>query len=122
MAANDGVALVAGAVAWGAAVPIVKAAGPVVARGSTAAKCGMLVVCLGIAAATTPLLSKALGWQTRAERVRGVALALGAAQTIDGLVHFFKPGFYSADSAVAVGAAGSIFAGAGLLGIFSAYA
>ena len=50
-----------------------------------------------------------------------IALALGAAQTIDGLVHMFMPDFYSADRETSVGCAANIFYGAGLLGIFSAY-
>lgn len=82
----------------------------------------MIAFGVGLAAVTTPVLGYLLGWRTREERVRGIAIALGTAQTIDGLVHFFYPTLYAADPRVGIGAAGNIFLGAGLLGIFSAYA
>jgi len=62
-----------------------------------------------------------LGWKTQPERVRGIALALGTAQVLDGLVHFFKPNFYSSDHEESLASAGNIFFGAGMLGILSAY-
>ena len=108
-----------GVLAWAAAVPVVFLAGPVVAKGGTGTKLGMLGVGLGIAVATTPLLSYLLGWNSRSDRVRGIALALGTAQVIDGLIFFFRPDFYSPDKGVALAAAGNIFFGAGALGILS---
>lgn len=122
MQPGDGRALVAGAAAWAAAAPLVRAVGPVVARGSPAAKAGVLALAAGISVLTTPLLARLLGWRTPPERVRGVALALGVAQCIDGLVHFYWPRFYSADAAAALGSSGAVFAAAGVLGICSAYA
>jgi hypothetical protein len=62
-----------------------------------------------------------MGWKTPHERARGVALAIGAAQVTDGLMHLFTPDFYSADRNVGLACAGNIFYGAGLLGIFQAY-
>ena len=56
-----------------------------------------------------------------AERVRGIALALGAAQAIDGLVLVFVPRFYGADADASLGACSSIFLTAGLTGLASAY-
>ena len=44
MQPGDGRALVAGAAAWAAAVPLVRAVGPVVARGSPVAKAGVLAL------------------------------------------------------------------------------
>lgn len=114
-------ALVAGAVAWLLVIPAVKLAGSVVAEGGVGTKLGMVAVGAGISVTTTPILSRLLGWTTRADRVRGIALALGAAQTIDGLVHFFAPDFYASDPRVGLASAGNIFLGAGLLGIFSVY-
>jgi hypothetical protein len=122
MQSGDARALIAGAAGWAAAAPLVRAVGPVVADGSPAAKAVVLALAAGISALTTPLLARLLGWRSAHERVRGIALALGAAQCIDGLVHFYWPGFYSANPRVALGASGSVFAAAGLLGIFSAYA
>jgi len=113
-----------GAIAWSLAVPAVKFAGDAVAKekgsGNTA-KIGAVVFGACLAASTTPLLSYIMGWKTPHSRVRGIALALGAAQTIDGLVHLFMPDFYSTDRNTSVACAGNIFYGAGLLGIFSAY-
>ena len=122
MESRDVKLLVVGAAAWAAAVPLVKFAGPIVANGGPAAKIGMVAFGVGLAACTTPLLSYVLGWRSREERTRGIAIALGTAQTIDGVVHFCWPSFYSTDPRVGLGAAGNIFLGAGLLGIFSAYA
>jgi hypothetical protein len=120
LTARDSVSLAAGAAAWAAAVPLVRAVGPVVANGGARTRGGVLLLALAIGAGTTPLLARLLGWKSSAERVRGVALALGAAQTLDGVVHLFAPTFYSAKHSEALGAAGSIFSAAGLLGIFSA--
>ncbi|CAB9516179.1 expressed unknown protein [Seminavis robusta] len=113
--------MAAGATAWAMAIPAVKIAGNGVATGSDTNKGLALLVGIGIAYATTPLLSLVLGWKTASEKVRGVALALGTAQTIDGLVHLFYPSFYHENPTVGLGCAGNIFYGAGLLGIFSAY-
>lgn len=117
----DAVNIAAGAAAWGAAVPLVRAVGPIVASGSRGAKLGAYLLAVGISAATTPLLARLLGWRNPQERVRGIALALGTAQTIDALVHFFVPAFYSTNPATALGCSGAVFAAAGSLGIFSAY-
>jgi ethanolamine transporter EutH len=121
--------IAAGALGWTIAIPAVQIAGQGVAvtalessDNKMGAKVIAVVVGVGIAAATTKLLSTVMGWTTQYERVRGVALALGTAQTIDGLVHIFYPTFYSKDPAVSVGCAGNIFLGAGLLGLFSGYA
>ncbi len=104
------------------AIPVVKLVGPLTAGNSPIQnKVGALILGAGIAAVTTPILSSILGWKTRLERVRGIALALGAAQTLDGLVHLFHPTFYSANAAEGLSCAGNIFLGAGLLGIMSAY-
>ena len=114
-------ALAAGAGAWAVAVPLVRAVGPIIARGSPAAKGGVVLMCVAIAAATTPLLARILGWRTPHERVRGVALGLGMAQLLDGAVHTLRPTLYSEDARAALGGAGAIFTAAGALGIFSAY-
>lgn len=121
MEANDVKALAVGAAAWASVIPVVQLAGPVVARGGTGTKVTMLAVGLGIAVATTPVLSYLMGWKTRPDRIRGVALALGTAQVIDGLVHFFRPSFYASDKSDALGAAGNVFFGAGALGILSVF-
>lgn len=66
-----------GAVAWAMAIQPVKLVGRAVAseRSDKYANKGMaLVVGLGIAYSTTPLLSKLLGWKTPSEKVRGIAL------------------------------------------------
>lgn len=119
---SDATALVAGVAAWAAVIPLVKLAGPVVANGSTGTKVALFAALVGFSATTTPIMSRVLGWRTSNEKVRGIALALGAAQVADGLAHFFYPTIYSPDARVAVGAAGAIFAAAGALGIFSAHA
>eukprot|EP01039_Chlorochromonas_danica_P019199 gene19199-23212_t len=66
-------------------------------------------------------MSYLMGWKTREAKIRGIALALGTAQTLDGVVHMLYPHFYSTIPSVALAAAGNIFWGAGLLGIFSVY-
>ena len=113
--------LAVGAAAWSMAIYPVKIAGHGVATGGTNHKALAVVVGVGIAYATTPLLSALMGWKTQYARVRGIALALGAAQVIDGLVYIFMPTFYSDNDKVGLGCAGNIFFGAGLLGIFSAF-
>ena len=118
---SDLQSLAVGAAGWAVAIPAVKIAGSGVANGGTNEKALALVVGIGIASCTTPLLSYIMSWKTPHERVRGIALALGAAQVTDGLMHLFFPEFYSADKAVGLACAGNIFYGAGLLGIFSAY-
>lgn len=86
MEPSDVNAMIAGSVAWAVAVPAVMWVGPLTAEGGNTGKAVALVVGVGIAAATTPLVSSIMGWQTREQRVRGIALALGTAQTIDGIV------------------------------------
>ena len=121
MNAMDAKSFAAGFAAWAAAIPIVKVAGEYTADGATGKLLMMGSVGLGIAFATTPLLSAILGWRTREQRVRGIAIALGVAQTIDGVVHLLYPSFYSSNPSVALSAAGHIFFGAGALGILSAF-
>jgi hypothetical protein len=102
-------------------IPAVIWVGPLSVKVGSTGQVVALVVGAGIAAATTPLLSSIMGWQTRQQRVRGIALALGVAQTIDGLAHFFHPTIYAANPTVGLACAGNIFYGAGLLGILSVY-
>lgn len=117
---NDFLTMAAGALAWGCAIPAVKFAGKSVAnRGHTPIA---LVAGLSIAYGTTPLMAYVLNWGTSEHKVRGIALALGTAQVLDGLMHIFLPTFYSKNHNEGIASAGSIFFAAGLLGIFSAYA
>jgi hypothetical protein len=118
---NDVVSLLTGAGAWAVAIPLVKYAADACANGGTDTKVLFLGIGVGIAWVTTPLLSSILGWRTRQARIRGIALALGMAQTLDGVVHLLYPNFYSASSSAAIAGAGNIFWGAGLLGILSVY-
>lgn len=119
---EDVSAIVAGAAVWALAIPLVRYAGPII-TGSGGARIGMLAVCAVIAAVTTPAMATVLGWRSRAQRIRGVALALGAAQTIDGLVFAFYPALYVAASNTEVlrGVGSGIMFTAGLTGIASAY-
>jgi len=117
---EDAKTLIAGAAAWACAVPVVRFAGPLIARGG-GPRLAALALCGAIALSTTPVVSYILGWRSRAERMRGIALALGAAQAIDGLVHVFVPRFYGADADASLGACSSIFLTAGLTGLASAY-
>jgi hypothetical protein len=110
-----------GTLAWTLAIPAVKVAGNGVATGGTGSKILALIVGTGIAAGTTPILSYIMNWKTQYSRVRGIAIALGTAQTIDGLVHLFFPQFYSDNHHVGIMCSANIFFGAGLLGIFSSY-
>jgi uncharacterized oligopeptide transporter (OPT) family protein len=121
MEQGDAVALAAGAAGWVVAIPVVQFAGSLAKNEQTPNK--LLVLGLGfvISLATTPLIGYFLGWKTRASRIRGIALALGMAQTIDGVVHMFHPEFYSADKVAAHYASSSIFFGAGVLGIASVF-
>jgi hypothetical protein len=48
-------------------------------------------------------------------------LALGTAQTIDGLVHLIVPHFYDENHRIDIMCAANIFFCAGTLGLFSAY-
>lgn len=128
MTVDDVKSIVAGLVAWTAAIVPVKIAGNAVVDTQKSGNDMMMnkivavVVGVGIAGATTPLMSYLMGWKTPSQKVRGIALALGAAQTLDGFMHLFYPAFYSTNPDVSVACAGNIFLGAGLLGIFSAYA
>jgi type IV secretory pathway VirB2 component (pilin) len=119
---DDITTMIAGAAAWMCAIPAVQVAGRSVAKGGTGTKVGAVVAGVIIAYGTTPLLSYLFGWKTAHQKVRGIALALGTAQVIDGLVHIFQPSFYSNGHQEGIGCAGNIFLGAGLLGIFSTYA
>jgi cytochrome c biogenesis protein CcdA len=120
-----------GALAWTAAIVPVKLAGSACAadddavvrrKGRDAFNRGVCVLFgIALAAVTTPALSYLCGWKTSHDRVRGIAIALGTAQTIDGLTHIFNPSFYATNKSVSIACAGNIFFGAGLLGIFSAY-
>jgi hypothetical protein len=120
---GDVMTLIAGAAGWTCAIPAVQATGLAVANSdSIGTKMAVILVGVGIAYGTTPLVSYVMGWNTSERKVRGIALALGTAQVIDGLVHIFQPTFYSKSYHEGIGCAGNIFLGAGLLGIFSAYA
>jgi hypothetical protein len=121
MNSEDVSSMIAGAVAWTMAIVPVATVGKVVHAGGTGTKVLALILGTGIAAGTTPLLAYVMNWKTQYARVRGIALALGTAQTIDGLVHLFLPHFYNKDHAIGVMCSANIFFGAGLLGIFSAY-
>ena len=113
--------IIAGAAAWTAAVVPVQIVGRAVATGGTGTKIQALVGGIGIAAGTTPLLAYIMNWKTQYARVRGVAIALGTAQIIDGLVHLFVPHFYDENHRIGIMCAANIFFGAGTLGLFSAY-
>ncbi len=120
--AEDLKSAVAGAAAWALAIVPVKLVGAATTASSPVTnKLLALALGAGISAATTPLLSAVLGWKTSNDKVRGVAIALGVAQTLDGVVHIFAPNFYSDDPAVALAGAGNVFYGAGILGILSAF-
>ena len=60
-----------------------------------------------------------LGWKTSEEKTRGIALALGTAQILDGIVHLTYPNVYSDDQTEAIASAGNIFLVAGMLGVLS---
>jgi type IV secretory pathway VirB2 component (pilin) len=113
--------LVGGAV-WTCAILPVQLAGRSVAKGGTGTKVAAVAVGAIIAYGTTPLFAYLMSWKTAETKIRGIALALGTAQVIDGLVHIFMPTFYSKNHPEGIGCAGNIFLGAGLLGIFSSYA
>ncbi len=101
--------------------PLVSLAGQNCVEGGPKSQFLLLGFGIGLAAVTTPALSYLLGWKTREARIRGIALALGMAQTLDGIVHTFYPTFYSTTLNYALAGAGNIFWGAGLLGIFSVF-
>lgn len=87
--------------------------------GETATKLLAFIVGIVIAAGTTSLLPYLTNWKSQYVCFRGIAIALGSAQTIDGLMHLFPPHFYGEDHYIMCSA--SIFFGAGLLGIFITY-
>jgi hypothetical protein len=119
---SDIITLAAGVGAWGIAILPVKAVGDFCAKSDGPAnKIVAMGLGVGIAYFTTPLMSYFLGWTTPYQKVRGIALALGAAQVTDGIVQMWFPTFYHRDHHVAILSASNIFYGAGLLGIFSAY-
>ena len=72
---SDLLAMIAGATGWAVAIPAVQIAGnAVVTAPSANNKALALLVGIGIAYGTTPLLSKLLAWKTSTQKVRGVAL------------------------------------------------
>jgi hypothetical protein len=117
----DAKSLAAGALVWLAVIPVVKWAGRVTVNSTTPQKLGLFALHVAVAAATPPLLTYALSCETSAERLRGVTLALGAAQILDGVAHIVKPNVYSDNAPVAIASAGNVFFAAGLLGVFSVY-
>ncbi|KAG7368403.1 hypothetical protein IV203_031146 [Nitzschia inconspicua] len=119
---SDLLTLAAGAGAWAVAIVPVKTVGSFCAN-SDGPSNNIIAMALGvgIAYATTPIMSFLLGWTTPYQKVRGIALALGAAQVTDGIINMWFPSFYSSDHHVGVLCASNIFYGAGLLGIFSAF-
>jgi type IV secretory pathway VirB2 component (pilin) len=129
MNAQDLATMLVGAAAWTLAIIPVKMAGSACANENGTAekskaafnKSVCMVIGVAIAAVTTPAIAGLCGWRSAHERVRGIAIALGTAQTIDGMMHIWNPTFYSKNRDVAVACAGNIFLGAGLLGILSAY-
>jgi type IV secretory pathway VirB2 component (pilin) len=119
---SDLITLAAGGAAWTLAIVPVKSVGAFCANGDGPAnKMLAMILGVGIAYYATPILSFVLGWTTPYQKVRGVALALGAAQLTDGVTHMWFPTFYNSDHEVGILCASNIFYGAGLLGIFSAY-
>eukprot|EP01126_Amoeba_proteus_P043674 TRINITY_DN4807_c0_g2_i1.p1 TRINITY_DN4807_c0_g2~~TRINITY_DN4807_c0_g2_i1.p1 ORF type:complete len:123 (+),score=21.83 TRINITY_DN4807_c0_g2_i1:51-419(+) len=118
---KDVIAIAAGVGIWATAIPLVKFFGNYWNRGGFAEKAVTLGAGVLISAVTTPILGYALQWQTQADRTRGIAVGLGAAQVLDGLVHLYHPRFYSDDQNTRIYCAGSIFFVAGLTGILSAF-
>jgi hypothetical protein len=120
----DAKALLAGGIAWVCVIPIVRGVGRYTGAQTndqgTRKAIGMGAGVI-VAAATTPFVGAVLGWETSEEKTRGIALALGVPQVIDGVVHLLFPNFYDKDDQVALQCAGHIFLGAGLLGILSCY-
>jgi len=121
---DDLASLGIGALAWASVIPLVSFAGEAIKRQNSSVGPKLLFLGVGAALAlvTTPLLARILGWRTRHARVRGIALSLGTAQTLDGIVHMFFPQFYSNDPIAAHYASACVFFGAGTLGIASAFA
>lgn len=119
---GDLIAIGAGVVVWGAVIPLVRVVARASVSPSPAVATGLLGLHVGIAYATTPILSSLLRWNTPADKVRGIALALGTANALDGVAHLVWPTLYSGDAKEQVAAAGNVFLAAGLLGVFSAYA
>lgn len=119
---HDAVLFPLGGAAWLVAVPIVKFACKVSAGNEVGPKIATMALGALIAAVTTPVASMLVGWKSRDEKVRGIAIMLGVAQMIDGVVHLFFPAFYSSNTQQATAASGNIFFGAGALGIASAFA
>jgi hypothetical protein len=119
---SDLITVAAGAAAWSLAIVPVKSVGAFCANSDVVAnKIFAMLLGVGIAYSTTPIMSFLLGWTTPYQKVRGVALALGAAQVTDGIIQMWIPTFYNSDPMVGILCASNIFYGAGLLGIFSAY-
>jgi hypothetical protein len=120
----DSKALLVGGIAWVCVIPLVRGIGRYTAA-RTSNRDTRKAIGMGagviVAAVTTPLISAMLGWETREEKTRGIALGLGVPQLIDGVVHILFPNFYDKDDQIAIQCAGHIFWGAGLLGILSCY-
>jgi hypothetical protein len=107
--------------AWTMAIVPPETIGKAIADGGIGTKVFAIVLSAGIAAGTTPLQLYIMDWKTPHARVGDIAIAIGTAQTMDGLVHLFIPNFYNEDRHTAVMCSANIFFLAGLLGIFSAY-
>lgn len=122
MSSSDLLSAGVGAVAWGAVIPFVKFAGKAIAATEkNTTKVMVLGAVLALSIVTTPIAGKLLKWERREERIRGVAIGLGIAQTLDGLVHMFNPTFYSNNPVEANYSSAAIFFGAGTLGILSCF-
>jgi hypothetical protein len=119
---SDLITIATGVAGWSLAIVPVKSVGAFCGGGDGPAnKIFAMTLGVGIAYCTTPILSFVLGWTTPYQKVRGVALALGAAQVTDGVMQMWFPTFYNSDHGIGILCASNIFYGAGLLGIFSAY-
>lgn len=118
---SDLLTLAAGAGAWSLAIVPVKWVGTFCAQGAGPTNKILAMTAVTILAyITTPLMSMLFGWKTPHQKVRGIALALGAAQVTDGIMQLWFPTFYNNDHRVGILSASNIFLGAGLTGIFSA--
>lgn len=121
MFSNDATSAGFGVLGWAVAVPVVRLAGEISKSHGDSAKWGVLGLGFSISLFTTPLGGSLLGWKTQDSRIRGIAIALGTAQMIDGVVHMFYPDFYSADPTEARASSAAIFFGAGCLGVLSCF-
>lgn len=96
---SDLTTIAAGATGWALAIPAAKIAGQGVAAGRPTNQVLALVVGVGIAYGTTPLLSKLLNWRTPGQKVRGVALVRpyqhgwGSAWKVNIIIHYIRTHF-----------------------------